>query len=348
MSSSKRFPTRVIIIGAGVSGLSTALALAKRHPLTKVTVIDGLVPPVADDYNDPLYARLARIAQEEIEKDADLRQPLYKQGMTFVSDGEPTADTDIWKAQLELTKSWASPEHIVELPTRQAIYQRIHGENAEPPPVSGLEGGSKWNKAYSNLADAFIDARQGIQVYYDRCVKAFSIDFRCGSAVERIEVEDGRARGVVLENGDVIRADMVVVAAGAWSNKLVYLGNRANPFAIEVAWFNVTPEEEARWKHMPITTNYGSGLNIFPPYCGEIKVLRRSGGYKSQLVARFPDGSFSLLLAISSWTQWKALWRLDLSTNGPLTGIQMPLAQNRMSCEMLSATACKDRNNDAT
>ncbi|KAJ3542727.1 hypothetical protein NM208_g3942 [Fusarium decemcellulare] len=301
MSPPKRFPTRVIIIGAGVFGLSTALALEKRYPPTKVTVIDRLVPPVADgesvdttrciraDYDDPIYARLARIAQEKIEKDADLRQHLYKQGMTFVNDGEPTADTDIWKAQLALTKSWASPEQIVELPTRQAIYQRIHGENAQPPPVSGLEGGSKWNKAYSNLADGFIDARQGIQVYYDRCVKASSIEFRCGSAIERIKVEDGRARGVVLENGDVIEADMVVVAAGAWSNKLVYLGNRANPFAIEVAWFKVTPEEEARWKHMAITTNYRTGLNVFPPYRGEIKVLRRSDGYKNTMTVLHPE-----------------------------------------------------------
>lgn len=44
----KSFPESVVIIGAGVFGLSTALAIAKQHPLTTVTVVDRLTPPVAD------------------------------------------------------------------------------------------------------------------------------------------------------------------------------------------------------------------------------------------------------------------------------------------------------------
>lgn len=44
----KSLPGSVIIIGAGVFGLSTALAIAKSHPTTKVTIIDRYVPPVED------------------------------------------------------------------------------------------------------------------------------------------------------------------------------------------------------------------------------------------------------------------------------------------------------------
>lgn len=42
------FPDTIIIIGAGVFGLSTALAVARHHPSTKVTVIDRHTPPVQD------------------------------------------------------------------------------------------------------------------------------------------------------------------------------------------------------------------------------------------------------------------------------------------------------------
>ena len=42
------FPSSVIIVGAGVFGLSTALAIAKRYPQTKVTVFDRQTPPVSD------------------------------------------------------------------------------------------------------------------------------------------------------------------------------------------------------------------------------------------------------------------------------------------------------------
>lgn len=47
-TSSDGFPASIIIIGAGVFGLSTALAIAKRHPSTQITIIDRLVPPVPD------------------------------------------------------------------------------------------------------------------------------------------------------------------------------------------------------------------------------------------------------------------------------------------------------------
>lgn len=44
----ENFPDSVIIVGAGVFGLSTALAIARRYPSTKVTVIDRYTPPVPD------------------------------------------------------------------------------------------------------------------------------------------------------------------------------------------------------------------------------------------------------------------------------------------------------------
>ena len=45
---SEKFPTTVVIVGAGVFGLSTALAISRRHPDTQVTVIDRHTPPVPD------------------------------------------------------------------------------------------------------------------------------------------------------------------------------------------------------------------------------------------------------------------------------------------------------------
>ena len=45
---SEQFPNKIIIVGAGIFGLSTALAIVRRHPLTQVTIIDRLTPPVVD------------------------------------------------------------------------------------------------------------------------------------------------------------------------------------------------------------------------------------------------------------------------------------------------------------
>lgn len=59
----------ILIVGAGVFGLSTAYELTKRG-YTNITVVDRFLPPVADgssldisrvirtDYADPLYAKM--------------------------------------------------------------------------------------------------------------------------------------------------------------------------------------------------------------------------------------------------------------------------------------------------
>jgi len=224
-----------------------------------------------------------------IQDDPDLKRHLFQQGVTFVCDGQPSRFTDVWTTQLERAKSLSSSENIVELLTREEVYQRIHGENSQPPSKTILGGNSKWNKAYCNLENSFIDAKACIQIYYDRCLKLPSINFMCGSAVDNIIIVEDKSRGVTLESGSIILADLVVVAAGAWSNKLVYLGNRVYPIGHEVAWIKVTPEEEARWKNMSITTNMSTGLNMFPPYHGEIKILRRSPGYKNTTTVPHPE-----------------------------------------------------------
>jgi sarcosine oxidase/L-pipecolate oxidase len=42
------FPSTVIIVGAGVFGLSTALAISRRYSSCKITVVDRATPPVED------------------------------------------------------------------------------------------------------------------------------------------------------------------------------------------------------------------------------------------------------------------------------------------------------------
>ncbi|KAI1773773.1 putative fructosyl amino acid oxidasesarcosine oxidase [Hypoxylon cercidicola] len=296
------FPSTVIIIGAGVFGLSTALAIADRHPRTKVTVIDRLPPPVLDgtsvdttrciraDYADPIYAKLAKQAQSILRDDPDLSKHMFQQGMTFACDGQPSRFTDLWKALRALAESLHDPKDLVAMPNRESVFQRIHGKDAQPPAADTLPGGkSRWNTAYCNLDDAFIDAEASIKIYYERCLTKPSISFECGSPVERIRIEESVSKGIVLENGKEIRAELVLVAAGAWSGRLINLEQRIYPIGHEVAWIKVTPEEEQRWKHMSITTNLSTGLNMFPPYNSEIKILRRSPGYKNTIQVPDPE-----------------------------------------------------------
>ena len=213
---------------------------------------------------------------------------MYKQGMTWVIDGRPGECTESWKKQLDISKS-SSPKDIIMYRNRQEVFQTIHGKGAQPPSSANLGREHDWNTAYTNMDNAFIDPKECIQIYYDRCLKMPSIVVKCGVPVKNINVTNGKATGVLLEDGSFIGADHVIVAAGSWSNKLVHLENLATTVSIAVAWIKVTPEEEAKWKNMSITTNLTTGLNLFPPYRGEIKVLRRLGGYLNTVELPHPE-----------------------------------------------------------
>ncbi|KAI1334500.1 putative fructosyl amino acid oxidasesarcosine oxidase [Xylariaceae sp. FL0016] len=296
-------PESILIIGGGVFGLSTALAIARRQPATHITIVDRLTPPVPDgssvdttrciraDYADPIYADLAAEAQQRIEEDPDLQKHYFKKGMSFVCDGEPGRFHDIWTKGLENVRSRQTLDTLVEMRTRKEVFARIHGNDLEPVPEAELTRPARWNQGYCNLEDAFIDAEESIKVYYDRCCAQESITFRCGSAVDRIICRDGVAIGIVLEDDQELQADVVLVAAGSWSSKLVHLEDLMYSTAIEVAWVKVTPAEAEKWKCMSITTNLSTGFNIFPPHNGEIKMLRRSAGYCNTITVSHPEQS---------------------------------------------------------
>jgi sarcosine oxidase/L-pipecolate oxidase len=209
--------------------------------------------------------------------------------MSFICDGKPSRFTDIYKAQEKLAKLRHDKDLIIDTSTPEAVFQRIHGSGSQPPSREDLGREPRWNVGYCNLDDAFIDAKESIRIYYERCLAEPSITGVFGTAVDHIETSDGIATGVILEDGRVIKAEKTLVATGAWTNKLVYIEGRSYSTAHEVAWIKVTDEEAIKWKNMSITTNLSTGLNLFPPYNGEVKILRRSQGYSNTISVPHPE-----------------------------------------------------------
>ncbi|KAG7893480.1 hypothetical protein KL906_003528 [Ogataea polymorpha] len=302
-------PESVCIIGAGVFGISTAIALGKRYPNTKVTVIDRLEPPVIDgtsvdttrcirvDYKDPIYAELARESMDIIMNDPDVSPFFHQCGMSFVYDGGNDKWADIWingKIAAEKANE-GHPGRLRYYDSKEAVYKSIHGADAEP-----VASNSRWNKGYTNYLNGFIDAEKSMKAYYERAKMYGNVRF-IFKEVDSIVYAPGscKAEGVKLVDGSTIAADLVIVAAGAWSCKLVNLDGVCKSSAIEVAWFKVTKEEEDQWGKMAITTNLSTGINLFPPYNGEIKCLRRSPGYKNTMKVPNPNPAKQEALEIS-------------------------------------------------
>ena len=74
-----------------------------------------------------------------------------------------------------------------------------------------------------------------------------------------------RVLGAMLEDGSEIRAQLTVVAAGAWSGALVDLRGRAEARGQVLSYIPITYEEKESLKNMPVILNLSTGMFAIPP-----------------------------------------------------------------------------------
>lgn len=305
---------RVIVVGAGIFGISTAIAIAKRYPEVKVHVIDRFEPPVPDatsvdttrcirvDYKSEVYHKLACESLRKIKGDPVISQFFHQSGMSFTYNGEHDRWEDIFLTGKKSAEN-ANRDHMENmtyLDSANDVYKSIHGDTTKPKCPNCLGRKSWWNKGYTNLANGFIDAELSMKAYYERAKTFPNIEFTFKEVKKLVYYPNSKKfKSVLLKNGELIFGDLVIVAAGAWSGKLVNLEGMCEVSAIEVGWIKLTPEEIEKWKNMSITTNLSTGINLFPPYKGETKVLRRSPGFKNTICVENPNPEANGTIKIS-------------------------------------------------
>lgn len=287
--------SKIIIIGTGVFGISSTISLAKHYPNAEIIVVDRYEPPVPDstsvdttrclrvDYASTIYANLANESIQLMKNDPEIKGYINPCGMTVVHNGQEGSLYEVYHAEKETATSVSGKENIVDFENQAEVFKSIHCTN---PKYSSDE--TEWNVGYLNKENSMIDAEKAMKAFYQKA-KSFSNVTFIFKEVEKIIYEGDLAKGIVFVDGSKLDSDLVIVAAGAWTSKLVYIGDFIKHFCFEVVWFKLLPEEIQKWSNMAITTNLSTGINIFPPHEGEMKVLRRSSGYINTVEFKNPD-----------------------------------------------------------
>ena len=221
--------SRIVIIGAGVAGLSIGWRLAQRG--VAVTLFErGETGQGASHAAAGMLAACAEVEPGEEKLFALNRasQALWPQfaaelerasGMTIDLRGEGTlvvALTADDRARLQHDLAFQhqlglSPEWLSAAETRRR----------EPHLSPGLVG------AVFSPQDHQVDNRKVVAALRVAAERAGAV-IRTHAPVDRIAVEHGRATGVVIA-GELHRADTVVLAAGAWSRSIEGLPSDARP-----------------------------------------------------------------------------------------------------------------------
>lgn len=225
------------------------------------------------DYKDPDYASLCLAAQARWRAGTGVWEGLgangryTESGLVLVvdkKDGGIASETSLGGGGEYVQKSYENMQRLLiqeagmskeEVATKVVQLKGLE----EISSVCGSGGGSG-TQGYVNWLSGWADAEKAMRFVRRRCEARGDIDFRVGEVVGLLESEGGDVEGVELKDGIQLRAELTVLATGAWTPGLIDLEGRAVSTGQVMGYVRCTEEEEARWNGIPVLLNLSSGM----------------------------------------------------------------------------------------
>lgn len=278
----------ILIIGAGVFGLSTALELVKKG-YENVTVLDQYPPPVPNgtsvdisrivrpDYADPVYTKMGF---EAFDRYWNTSAEFHRSGLVCCSISNNSKYVTAARTNVQTN----SDGNIIPLESAKdwkSEYPQVDMRISSP-------------SGYLNRSSGWANAEAAVRKYAIECVNN-GVSFITGpqGTVRSLETSfDGCITGIVNLKGEVIRADFVVAAMGGWTNNLISSQRRLVTVGQPVCMIQLTPEERQQFSNMPVILEFDTGIYVFPPNeHGILKAARHGYGYEVSEPLAFNDSS---------------------------------------------------------
>jgi len=239
---------------------------------------------VRADYANAAYAKLADAAIQRWRSTEWGREGRYTQnGLLLVYPADSVS------AKEYALKSYANVrriegDNVVFLPAKEDALRVVppYGENLD------VAGG------YVNWGSGWSDAAASVRFAKDQLEREGQVAFRTGH-VERVLYDTSapkpRATGVALADGTTITADLVVLATGAWSPKLVDLRGKAVATGQTLAYIRISNAEQRELENLPTILNFATGIFIIPPRNNLLKIARHAYGYRNPTTVPVPGAA---------------------------------------------------------
>lgn len=297
---------RVVIIGAGVFGLSTAVELSNLG-YTDIVVLDRHVPPVSlftfrgaelsyctltdtcqvpdgssvdisriirFDYGDPVYTKIAKEAYAEWSTPTYTSNGIFHATPFVMAANANNSRACSWIERcIKQLKSLELPyEQMASASTTKDLFPMLSGPLIE----TDLYG-------YCNRSAGWADAAKAISKLRNLCIEK-GISFISGAqgTVTGFETGgSGEITAVQTASGHNCKGKHFILAAGAWSNKLVPMYNSTLATGQVLGYVKLTPDEMQRLADMPVYMNFETGWFVFPPHedTGFLKCAVHGWGY---------------------------------------------------------------------
>jgi len=204
----------VIVVGAGINGVTTVIELRRRGH--KVTLIDpGPLPhPLAASTDISKAVRAAYGADEEYSALAERSISLWRKWNKEFGVELYHEVGVMWVRQREMKPG------DFEYESFKILEQRGHR-------IERMNSARMWRRFPAWNPELYQDGILELEAGYaesDRVVarlieraKSLGIELREGARFSELDEGDDRVKGIVLDNGERISGDVVIVAVGAWT-----------------------------------------------------------------------------------------------------------------------------------
>ncbi|KAK5652793.1 hypothetical protein OQA88_9649 [Cercophora sp. LCS_1] len=244
---------------------------------------------VRADYADLAYAALGAEAQVQWRKqsnptDVGAQGRYHESGLLIVADAAPThrsAGEAVAKSDMTgmdyARSSWVN---VLSLASDNPEVASCVRELPDSATIRGRlgTGGTSGSWGYINEGSGWANAEKSMAWLVDQVKLTGRVTFVSGT-VNSLLSQGDTVTGAQLSDGRVLSADLVIVAAGAWTGGLVDLEGQATATGQVLGYFDITEEEQQRLGDMPVILNLTTGLFIIPPSDRVLKVARHAYGY---------------------------------------------------------------------
>ena len=206
--------SRVLVVGAGINGVTAAIELKKRGH--KVVLVDpGPLPhPLAASTDISKAVRAAYGSDEDYAALAERSIPLWRKwnrefgvelyhevGVMFVRKGGMKPGD----FEYESLKILERHGHKVERMNSARLWKRFPAWNPELYQDGVLE-----------LEAGYAESSRVVTTLI-KCAESMGIELREGTRFSQLDEGDDRVKGIVLDDGHRISGDLVVMTVGAWT-----------------------------------------------------------------------------------------------------------------------------------
>ena len=241
------------------------------------------------DYASAAYSKLAAAAIQRWRSTEWGHEGRYTQNGLLLVYPQDSASAQEYARKSYANVRQIEGDNVVFLPSKADVLKVVppYGETLD------VAGG------YVNWGSGWSDAAASVQFAKEQLDRKKKVTFRTGD-VQRVLFETDantdsgslkrkpKVTGVLLADGTSIKADLVILATGAWTPRLVDMRGKAVATGQAIAYIKISDAEQRELENLPTILNFATGIFIIPPRHNLLKIARHAYGYRNPTTMPVP------------------------------------------------------------